>query len=78
LFGRILQEVHRRFSKIAKPVTELLGKDKGFEWSLEYEASFQELKKRLTTALVLVMPDMEKAFSIYCDPLGQGLGCVLM
>jgi hypothetical protein len=24
------------------------------------------------------MPDMEKPFSIYCDALGQGLGCVLM
>jgi hypothetical protein len=24
------------------------------------------------------MPDMEKSFSIYCDPFGQGLGCVLM
>jgi ribonuclease HI len=24
------------------------------------------------------MPDMEKAFSIYCDVSGQGLGCVLM
>jgi hypothetical protein len=43
-----------------------------------YEASFEELKKRLTTALVLVMPDMEKPFSIYCDASGQGLGCVLM
>jgi hypothetical protein len=42
------------------------------------EASFQELKKRLTTAQILVMPDMEKPFSIYCDALGQGLGCVLM
>jgi hypothetical protein len=27
---------------------------------------------------VLVMPDMEKSFSIYCDASGQGLGCVLM
>jgi hypothetical protein len=26
---------------------------------------------------VLVMPDMEKPFSIYCDASGQGLGCVL-
>jgi hypothetical protein len=42
------------------------------------EASFQKLKKRLTTAPVLVMPDMEKPFSIYCDVSGQGLGCVLM
>jgi hypothetical protein len=29
-------------------------------------------------APVLVMPDMEKSFSIYCDVSGQGLGCVLM
>jgi hypothetical protein len=42
------------------------------------ETSFQELKKRLTTAPVLTMPDMEKPFSIYCDASDQGLGCVLM
>jgi hypothetical protein len=39
---------------------------------------FQELKKRLTTAPILVMADMEKPFSIYCDTSSQGLGCVLM
>jgi hypothetical protein len=33
-----------------------------FEWTRACEASFQELKKRLTTALTLVMPDMEKPF----------------
>jgi hypothetical protein len=48
-------------------MNELLEKDKQFEWTPTCEASFQELKKRLTTALVLVMPDMEKSFSIYCD-----------
>jgi hypothetical protein len=36
------------------------------------------LKKRLTTAPILTMPDMEKLFSIYCDASSQGLGCVLM
>jgi hypothetical protein len=30
------------------------------------------------TAPILVMPDMEKQFSIYSDAAGQGLGCVLM
>jgi hypothetical protein len=30
------------------------------------------------TALILVMPDMEKSFSIYCDASDQGLGCVFM
>jgi hypothetical protein len=59
------------FSKINKPMTELLEKDKQFRWTPACESSFQELKKRLTTALVLVMPNMEKSFSIYCDALGQ-------
>jgi hypothetical protein len=59
-------------------MTELLKKDKKFEWMSACEASFQELKNRLTNALILVMPDMEKPFSIYCDASGQGLGCVLM
>jgi hypothetical protein len=66
------------FSKISKPMTELLERDKKFKWMPACEASFQELKKRLTTALILVMPDMEKSFSIYCDASGQGLECVLM
>jgi hypothetical protein len=66
------------FSKISKPVIELLEKSKTFEWTPRRETSFQELKKRLTTTPVLTMPDMEKPFSIYCDVSGQGLGCVLM
>jgi hypothetical protein len=66
------------FSKISKPMTELLEKDKKFEWTPACEASFQELKKWLTTAPILLMSDMEKPFSIYCDVSGQGLGCVLM
>jgi hypothetical protein len=66
------------FSKISKPMTELLKKDKKFKWMPACEASFQELKKRLTTTPILVMPDMEKPLSIYCDVSGQGLGCVLM
>jgi hypothetical protein len=59
-------------------MTELLEKDKKFEWTSACEASFLELKKRLTTAPILAMPDMEKRFSIYCDASGQELGCVLM
>jgi hypothetical protein len=55
----------KRFSKISKSMTELLEKDKKFKWTPTCEASVQELKKRLTTALILVMLDMEKSFSIY-------------
>jgi hypothetical protein len=66
------------FLKISNPMTELLEKDEQFESTPACEASFQELKKRLMTAPVLVMPDIEKPFNIYCDASGQGLGCVLM
>jgi hypothetical protein len=57
---------------------ELLEKDKKFKWMPAYEASFQELKKQLTTATILVMPDMEKSLSFYCVASRQGLVCALM
>ena len=66
------------FSKIAKPMTELLKKEKPFVWSPECEASFQELKLKLTTAPILIMPDINKNFEVYCDASRLGLGCVLM
>jgi hypothetical protein len=58
------------FSRISKPMTELLEKDKKFKWMPVCEVSFQELKKLLTTAPVLAMLDMEKPFLIYCDVSG--------
>jgi hypothetical protein len=55
------------FSKIAKPMMKLLEKNKAFEWTVECQASFEELRKRLTLAPVLVLPDLTKKFDIYCD-----------
>jgi hypothetical protein len=66
------------FSKIAKPMTKLLDKNKAFEWAEECQASFEELRKHLTSAPVLVLSDLTKKFDIYCDASRQGLGCVLM
>ena len=66
------------FSKIARPMTELLNKENKFVWTEACERSFQELKRRLTTAPVLTLPDIHQDFVIYCDASRQGLGCVLM
>ena len=66
------------FSKIVKPMTALLKKDTKFHWTEECEASFQELKKPLTTALVLILPDICKDFQVYCDASRLGLGGLLM
>jgi hypothetical protein len=76
--ARYYQRFVEGFLKVSKPMTELLEKDKKFEWTPACEASFHELKKRLMTAPILVMSDMEEPFSIYCYASGQGLGCVLM
>jgi hypothetical protein len=66
------------FSKIAKPMMKLLEKNKAFEWTVECQASFEELRKRLASAPMLVLLDLTKKFDIYCDASRRGLGCVLM
>jgi hypothetical protein len=66
------------FSKISKPITELLKNNVKFNWTLECNEAFQKLKKLLTTAPVLAQPDIEKSFDVYCDSSGTGIGCVLM
>jgi hypothetical protein len=65
-------------SKIAKPITELLKSNTPYVWSDKCEASFQELKTRLTTTPILTLPDASEDFVVYCDASRQGLGCVLM
>ena len=52
------------FSRIVRPMTQLLKKNKKFEWTQECEESFQELKNRLNTAPVLATPDINKEFVI--------------
>nr|ABA92058.1 retrotransposon protein, putative, Ty3-gypsy subclass [Oryza sativa Japonica Group] len=66
------------FSKIAKPMTQLLKKEEKFIWSAECNRSFEELKRRLVPGPILILPDQTKDFQVYCDASRQGLGCVLM
>jgi hypothetical protein len=78
----VLAGYYRRFipnfSKIAKPITELLKKENKYVWSEACDEAFQTLKKLLTTSPVLAQPDIAKSFNIYCDASGMGLGCILM
>ena len=55
------------FLKIATPLTKLTRKNQKFEWNAECENSFQELKQRLVTAPVLVLPDDQGNFVIFSD-----------
>jgi hypothetical protein len=66
------------FLKIAKPMTQLLEKDRKFAWTTECKTSFRTLRTLLTMAPVLAQPDIEKPFDVFCDASGIGLGCGLM
>jgi hypothetical protein len=66
------------FSKIAKPMTALLGNKVELKWTQKCQEAFEVLKEKLTTTPVLVLPDVHKPFSVYCDACYTGLGCVLM
>jgi hypothetical protein len=73
---------HRRFilnfSKISKPIIDLLKKGERFMWNAGHDEAFQTLKKLLNTSLVLSQLDITKFFDVYCDAFGTGMGCVLM
>ena len=49
-----------------------------FTWTDQCEEGFQELKRRLTSAPILVILDVGKPFEVYCDASNLGLSCVLM
>jgi hypothetical protein len=66
------------FSRIAKPMTELLKKGVKFSWNEKCGEAFHTLRAHLTTAPVFAQPDSSKPFDVYCDASGIGLGCVLM
>ncbi|RDX66918.1 Retrovirus-related Pol polyprotein, partial [Mucuna pruriens] len=56
-------------SKIVAPLTQLTQKDQPVQ-------SFQELKKKITSSPILVLPNPSKPFEVYCDASHQGFGCL--
>ena len=66
------------FSRIAATMTRLTRKEVKFEWDDRCDEAFQELKRRLTSAPILIVPDMGQGYTVYLDASSAGLGCVLM
>ena len=66
------------FSSIALPLTKLTRKGIKFEWDEKCTEAFERLKRLLTTAPVLIIPEQGKGYVVYCDACKEGLGCVLM
>ena len=66
------------FSRLAAPMTRLTWKEVKFDWDDRCEEAFQELKRRLTSTPILIVPDRRQGYIVYCDASSSGLGCVLI
>eukprot|EP00854_Cymbomonas_tetramitiformis_P034705 gene34705-biopygen35871 len=72
------------FSEIAHPLTQLTKSSTPWEWGTLQEWAFNELKRALTEAPTLALPDMKAAvegsapFLVQTDASGIALGGVLM
>ncbi|XP_061337713.1 uncharacterized protein LOC133284661 [Gastrolobium bilobum] len=67
----------RHYASIAAPLTDLLTKE-GFSWSSAAEEAFTKLKKSLTTAPILALPNFKELFVVETDAYGIGVGAVLL
>ena len=68
----------RNFSMIAAPLHGLTKASTKFVWGAKHEDAFKTLKRKITTALVLALPNLQRPFELECDASGHALGAVLM
>ena len=61
----------KNFSSIARPLTKLTQKDTIFDWTLNCENAFYDLKNALISAPVLRFPNFKEKFSLTTDASNQ-------
>ena len=66
----------QHFGKIAAPLHQLLTLDT-FEWTDSTQDAFLNLKRALTTAPILGLPNFTQPFVVECDACRTGIGAVL-
>ena len=55
------------FSRLAAPMTRLTRNEVKFEWKDLCERAFQELKRRLTSAPIMIVPERGQRYTVYYD-----------
>jgi len=76
-FGNFYRKFIRGYSDLARPLNELLKKERYFEWTQEAQEAFDTLKDQFSREPVLFMPDMTRPFQIKTDASKYPSGGVL-
>ena len=63
--------------ELARPLNDLLKKDKKFEWTSDCQKAFDMLKQKFTAEPVLMMPDQSRPYQIEADASKYASGAVL-
>ena len=67
----------KNFSSIMSPLAECTKKGV-FEWTIEAQAAFEQIKGLMCKVPILRLPDFTKPFKVECDASGKGIGVMLI
>ena len=59
------------------PLEELLRDDQEFNWTEEWDISFEKLKRKLVEAPILRFPNWSIKFHVHIDASGLAIGAIL-
>ena len=67
-----------QYSLLTAPLTDLLKKNKYFEWNDNADKAFNDIKMLMSTSPTLIIADFTKPFVLYVDASEIAVGSVLM
>nr|GEW18404.1 reverse transcriptase domain-containing protein [Tanacetum cinerariifolium] len=76
--GEVVKEKSSIEEPSKLPMTHLLEKETPFVFSKDFIDAFETLKKKLTEAPILVVPDWNLPFKLMCDASDFAIGAVLL
>ena len=75
--ARFYRRFIKDFSKIFKPLCDLLTKDVPIDFTPSCLAAFERLKNELTSAPIIRLPDWNFPLEVMCDAFDYAIGVVL-